>query len=281
MKQITLVTYILILIYSCNEYSTNNTKNHLANLNSEKTNIDSINRLMKVDSISNTELYNVFKNAVLCFPNDSSSLYRFYFERYLTNDKDKINEQISRLKKLTSQESVEGYKFIESNLKPLMIKIVNSDTITKIQSDTFVKLYSVYDSLISEALFSKLLTNEEDYSLVWKTIKIMVRESSKDAFFISSLIELDKAVMTNVELAEAITEFNIEAIQNNPEAFLEICKRSQVNKKQEYYDYIIELCSDNNLYNAFVNVSKKSGNNVYRKLANDLLGKIEKAHSMQ
>ena len=75
------------------------------------------------------------------------------------------------------------------------------------QSDSLVILYSNYDEFTGESLFSGLLTNDENYRLVWESLKIMVKESSTDTCFISGLIKLNKNVRTNVELAQALEDF--------------------------------------------------------------------------
>ena len=106
-------------------------------------------------------------------------------------------------------ESVERYKDVENNLKPLITKIVNTGIITKSKSDSLVILYSDYDYFSGESLLYHLLTNNENYDLVWQSFKIMVKESHKDTTSISGLINLDKNITTNVELAEKIHDFKV------------------------------------------------------------------------
>ena len=182
MKQIGLII-VIFLIYSCNNKLTKDNKNNFEISTSDKSRRDSLTKIVKqfdnVESKENIDLSKVFIKAVKFFPNDSASLYRFYFKWNSTKNQEKINKQIKRLEGLITKESIERYRSIENNLKPLMIEIVNSNTVSKSQSDRLVKLYSDYDYFSSESLFSQLLTNDDNYKLVWQSFKIMAKESSK------------------------------------------------------------------------------------------------------
>lgn len=72
-----------------------------------------------------SELLDVFAKVVQVFPKDSASLNRFYFKWNSSQDPTKIKKQIKRLEELTSEESIDRYRNIENNLKPLMTQIVN------------------------------------------------------------------------------------------------------------------------------------------------------------
>ncbi len=280
MRKIGLIILTLLLINSCIDNSKNNNKSQTVISVSEITTEDSLNKTIAQpdnnESISNSELLDVYAKAVQYFPNDSASIYRFYFKWNLTKDQDKINKQIKRLEKLTSKESVERYKIIENNLKPLMTKIVNLNKISKSQSDSLVKLYSDYDYFSGESLFSQLLTNDENCDLVWKSFKIMVQESSKDTCFISGLIKLDNNIRTNVELAEAMQDFKVQAIRNNPLGFLEMYSHRQGKQKINFANNItIWDDVDKELIDKFSEISKNSTNENYRQLATELIEKFK------
>ncbi len=157
-----------------------------------------------------------------------------------------------------------------------MTKIVNLNKISKSQSDSLVKLYSDYDYFSGESLFSQLLTNDENYDLVWKSFKIMVQESSKDTCFISGLIKLDNNIRTNVELAEAMQDFKVQAIRNNPLGFLEMYSHRQGKQKINFANNItIWDDVDKELIDKLSEISKNSTNENYRQLATELIEKFK------
>jgi len=228
------------------------------------------------ETFENIEISEAFAKAVECFPNDSASLYRFYFKRNSATDQEKIDKQVKRLEKLTSKESVEGYRNIENNLKSLMIRIVNSKSISQSQSDSLVTMYSDYDYYSGESLFSKLLTNNENYDLVWESFRIMVKESKTDTCFISGLIQLDKNIRTNVELGEAMQGFTVKAVQNNPIGFLEMYKQRSDEQRANFANYIVIWDSpDKELIDKYSEISEKSTDDNYKKLATELIGKFK------
>lgn len=263
---ITILTFWVIL--SCN----NN-----PNKNNFETAI-SITKESSKDSLthSNIGLMGVFRKAVQCFPNDSASLYRFYFKWNLTQDPEKIDKQIKRLEKLTSNESVERYRAVENKLKPLMTKIVNSNTLTKSQSDSLVKFYSDFDYFSGESLFSQLLNNEDNYNLVWQSFRIMARESSKDTCFISGLIKLENNIRTNAELAEAMGGFVVTSIQNNPTGFLDMYSFRKGENRSDFANYIaVWEDPDKELIDKFTEISEKSTDENYKILATELIEKFK------
>lgn len=278
MKKIGFIIVSLCLIYSCANKSTNETENKT---NDVLTSVDStietlIKKIENSENISNSDLTEIFNKAVKCFPNDSALLYTLYFKWNATTDEEKIEKQIKRLKKLTSNESVDRYRNIEKYLKPLMTEIVNSNTVTKSQLDSLVKLYSDYDYFSGEALCSQIFDNEENYNLVWQSFQVMAKESSKDTSFISGLIELDNNIRTNVELAESMGDFIVTSIQNNPEGFLDMysCRKGE-NRSDFAYHIAKWEDPDKDLIEKFNEIAQYSKNENHRQLANELLEKFK------
>lgn len=270
MKKIGIIILILLAIYSCN----NSTENNKQTDNSihKKSKNDSGN----AETIKYIGLSEAFAKAVECFPNDSASLYRFYFIWNSTTDKEKIDKQIERLEKLTSKESVERYMRIEKNLKSLMTRIVNSKTISQSQSDSLVTLYLDYDYFSGESLFSQLINNDDNYNLVWQSFQIMAKESSKDTCFISGLIKLENNIRTNAELAEAMGEFVVNSIHNNPIGFLDMYGIIKAENRSDFANYIAVWDDpDKELIEKFTEISQKSNDEYYRKLATELIGKFK------
>jgi hypothetical protein len=114
MKHIGLITMSLFLIYSCNskatkDYTSKTTEISVPDESSQDSLTKTIVQTDNADIISNPGLAEVFSKAVQYFPEDSASLYMFYFKWNSTKDQAKINKQILRLEKLTSKESVGKY----------------------------------------------------------------------------------------------------------------------------------------------------------------------------
>lgn len=278
MKKIGLIILTILIIYSCNS-SNNNNKQTEISIPKESSKDSLIKPIVQPDNaktIENIRLSEAFMKAIECFPNDSVSLYRFYFKRNPTADQNKINKQIKRLEKLTSKESVERYRSIENNLRPLLTKIVNSSTINQSQSDSLVRLYSDYDNFSGESLFSNLLTNNENYDLVWESFRIMVKESLADTCYISGLIQLDKNIRTNAELGEAMQDFTVQAVRNNPIGFLEMYNQRTEEQRTDLSNYIAIWDSpDKELIEKYSEISKNSTDENYKKLAAELIGKFK------
>ena len=279
MKIFGIIILTLFVIYSCNNSTKNNNKQAEISIQKESQ-TDSLTKIIAeldtVESIENVEISKAFAKAVECFPIDSVSLYRFYFKWNSTTDQERIGKQIKRLEKLTSKESVERYRSIENNLKPLMTRIVNSKTITKPQSDSLVKLYSDYDYFSGESLFSSLLTNNENYDLVWESFRIMVEESKTDTCFISGLIQLDKNIRTNAELGQAMQDFTVHAVRNNPIGFLEMYGQRTSEQRTDFSNYIAIWDSpDKKLLEKYSEIAEKSADENYKKLATELIGKFK------
>ncbi len=279
MRQIKLIILTLLLIYSCKDNPTNNNKSH-NDIDSKGSITDSLNQIIVKTSdnepILKSALPGLFLKAIKAFPNDSLSLYRFYFKSNPAKDQETLKKQIKRLEALTSKESIEKYRRIEKNLKPLMTKIVNSESISKSQSDSLVLLYSDYDYFSGESLFSQLLTNDENYKLVWQSFRIMVKESIKDTCFISGLIILENNIRTNAELSEAMGDFVVKAIRNNPTGFLDMYSQRQAGQRTNFANYIAVWDEpDKELIDKYSEISKNSTNKNYRQLATELIEKYK------
>ncbi|WP_430816564.1 hypothetical protein [Carboxylicivirga sp. RSCT41] len=280
MKQIGIIILTLFVIYSCGNKQTKKNKQTEIVIQNELTNETSLTRKItepkKEKIIENIGLSESYRKAVKCFPNDSASLNRLYFKWNSTTNQEKIDKQIKRLEKLTSKQSVERYRNIENNLKPLMTRVVNSATINQSQSDSLVTLYSDYDYFSGEALFTQLLTNDENYTLVWESFKIMVKESRKDTCYISGLIKLNRNVRTNVELAEALEDFKVEAITNNPLGFLDMYN-SRHGEQRNSFAYNITVWEDptKEIMDLFIEISQNSTDENYKKLATELIDKFK------
>lgn len=272
MRQILLIIIAISLTYSCNVCNTNDIEIPTLDTLGQAVAQNSIN-----DSSSNPYLSNLFAKALLLFPNDSASLYRFYFEWFPPKNNNDVNQQIKRLENLTSNESVERYRNVDKTLKPLIIKIVNSNTMTKSQSDSLTTLYSDYDYFTGESLFSKLLNSEEEYKLLCKSFQIMANESSKDTCFIFELIKLNDNIRTNVELSEGFEYLVVDAIKNNPTGFLEMYDNRQLERRKNFANHICVWDEpDKELIEEYTKISKNSLNENYRYLAEELIREYKK-----
>lgn len=277
MKQFTLIFSIIFLICSCNITPNNNYQ--LLNSHPKRTIKEPDHKepgdtcINSIDTI--TKLSDVFHNAVKVFPDDSASLYNFYYEWFPAKKPEKIKEQIVRLQTLTTKESINRYNKVVKKLKPLLIQITKTDSISKSQAYSLVILYSDYDHFSGEALFSQLLTEDDNYNLVWKSFRIMAKESQKDTCYISALISLSNHIRTNVELSEAMPEFVVKAIRNNPTGFLEMYGAGKNEQRIELAKYIAKYDEpDKKLVEIYTDISNNSKNRKYKELAKDLLLKI-------
>jgi hypothetical protein len=223
------------------------------------------------------ELSEVFSKVVKAFPSDSASLCTFYYKWFLAKDSTEKQKQINRLEALLTKNSLDRYYSVERNLIPLLVDIVNSRSASKLKTKSFVSLYSDFDYFSGEALFSHLLSNEDNYNLVWQSLEILVQESKKDTFYISALINLDNHIRTNVELAEAMTEFIIKAIYSNPEGFLDIYTMNNYEMRKKLSKYILQVDeTEYDLPSIFMDISKNSTNEKYRNASVELIQNINK-----
>jgi len=227
-------------------------------------------------SIKDDELSVVFSKAIKTFPSDSSSLYWFYYKSFPAKSSNETQSHIKRIEDLLKEPIIKQYNQVTNELKPLLTNIVESNSVNKEQSDRLVHLYIFYDAYSGEALFSNLLTDDENYTLVWKSFEIMADQTVLDTCYISSLISLENAIRTNVELAEAMGEFVIRAIKNNPEGFLKMYSIRSENGRNNLSSYAM-LWDDpvEELKLVFKAISENSSDSINRVLAKDLLTKIE------
>lgn len=259
-----LLLYLILLSCTNCSYQSDNSKNETT-----------VNESSSISEQLNTRLKETYYKAIIKFPNDSTSLHRFYFTWFKTDDSTKLSRQIERLENLMSDKSVSRYKTVEKNLKPLLKRIIHTNSINVFQADSLVYLYSEYDYFQGESLLSQLLNEEDNYKLVWESFKILSNETKRDTVFIASLIELNKNVKTNVELAQAMESFIIEAIQNNPYGFLDMYSTRQESNRKDFSQYIsLNDNPDKNLIDIYNDISSNSTDSGYRYLASDLLNKI-------
>ena len=218
------------------------------------------------------KLLKVFSEAVKTFPNDSASLYRFYFKTFPAKTPEKVQKHTDRLSALLTNEFIKRYENVENNLKPLLIEIIEKKTLSCKQAENLVILYSDYDYYTGEALFSQILSGDENYSLVWESFKIVYKESPKDTCYIAALIELDKNIRTNAELAQAMIGFIIRAVKNNPTGFLDMYSERTTEAQAKFANYISYYdVVDEELFSTFTEMSKNEKNEKYRQAANELL----------
>lgn len=225
--------------------------------------------------IKNDELHAAYNELLKAYPDDSISIHKFY-HKWL-NRTNSANQQryVSRLERLTTGESVLRYKTVQRDLKPLLMEIVKNESVNLQQLEYLVRLYSDYDFFSGEALFSDLLTNDDNYNLVWNSFRIVAKESSKDTTYITSLIALDYAINTNVELAEGMTGFVIKSIQNNPHGFLKMYLNRKPENRNSFSNHIYYYDTpDSLLISAFQDISNNSNKEKYRKAAKMLLNNI-------
>lgn len=267
-----LVILIASLACSCNRRPNTYTGNYPDSSRSEiKIVGDSINDISRLRN----QLADIFKIAVNAFPEDSASLHRFYFERHPPQNDENIKRQIDRLRALTAAESVRRYNSVSRYLRPLLVRIVNSNTISKSQLDSLTTLYSDYDYFTGEALLSKLLGGDDNYGLVWPSVRLIVEESKEDTCYISALTTLDLQIRTNVELAEEIPVFIVQAIRNNPIGFLEMYGARTPEVRSDFANYISVYDEpDTALIATYVNISENSVDSYHRRLAQELVLKF-------
>jgi hypothetical protein len=273
MRLSTSIIVVAFFTYSCSNKLNRDTENQ--SLLSRDGNKVAIDTVYNSSSLPNG-LSDVFLKAVKAFPEDSASLYHFYFELHQSQDDQKLSGEIERLRSLTFRESIDKYNAVHRHLKPLLIRIVNANTISRPQLDSLTILYSDYDYFSGEALFSKLLTEDDNYNLVWRSFDVVTKESKKDTCYISALTTLDIHITTNVELAESMPEFIVQAIQNNPKGFLEMYGARRPELRPDFANYIsIYDEPDKKLIAIYTDISENSENDNQKKLANELVLKFK------
>ena len=214
-------------------------------------------------------LNEVFSKATKTFPSDSASLYQRFFIWSPTTDIVKKQKQIDRINSLLTESSIKRYRNVENNLKPLMTKIVAENRINKKQLSEFMTLYCDYDYFRGEALLTKILTEDENYSLVWKTFDIIIEASKTDNTYISALVEFDDKLRTNVELTESIKyDFLLKSIKNNPKGFLDIYLSWEKGRKVKFINEIIEHTE---LLSTFTNIYENTKDDKYKEASMEII----------
>jgi hypothetical protein len=258
------LTLILLLITTL----TLNACNHAVKTTEDqnKTSIDTIVNPAIESQAANIEdilkhdknLINILTRAAKIYPDDSASLIDFY-GRISSKDQRENQKHIKRVEGLISNSNVDQYQLVHDNLKPLMVAIISSDTISISQAGEFVKYYSFYDDFCGESLFSNLLTDDENYKLAWESIRKITQTPIKDTTYISIIIELNNNIRTNAELAEAMEDFVIESIKNNPKGFLDMFLARKPEGRKSF-SYNITYFEDPNadLIRIFKEISAKS-----------------------
>lgn len=229
---------ICFINFSCVERQRETDEIKTVNLNNDISEINPSSSNFQKDNELSIRLSNAFSEIVQAYPNDSASLYRFYYEWFRTTENDKIKKQIERIEKLLTETNKQRYQNVEQNLKPLLKRIVADNSVNNSQLDNLVTLYSDYDNFSGEGLFSQLLTNEENYQLSWKSFEIIAEQSQRDTTNIAALIELDKRIKTNAELSGEFFVFIEKAILNNPHGFLDMYSNRNNKLRDELMNYI-------------------------------------------
>ena len=220
-------------------------------------------------------LKEAFSKAAKTFPSDSASLYTLYFQWGATTDIHKKQKQIDRINSLLTESSIKKYRNVEKNLKPLMAKIVANNHINKNQLNEFLMLYCDYDFFSGEALCNNFLTNDENYSLVWKSFDIISGASKNDTIFISAMMVFDDKIRTNIELSEEIMfGFLAKSIENNPEGFLDMYLARKKDTRREFANRILYLNSTE-LISIFTIISEKSKTEEYKRASSEILSIIK------
>ena len=171
------------------------------------------------------------------FSSDSASLADFYLRTFPAETKEDFERQINRLENLMSTERVGSYQLVSNELKPLLIKVIETKTINPEEAIRLSKLYTLYDNLRSESLFSGLFTMDENYNLVWNSIQMIVKRTPEDTAYLRALIELNDGISANVELSEEMQTFLPEGITNNPEGFLTMFEIRPEQEKERFAIY--------------------------------------------
>jgi hypothetical protein len=218
-------------------------------------------------------LMKVFSEVVKTYPSDSASLYKFYFKLGHSHDKKTVRKDIERLEGYLSKGNQDRYRAVEKQLKPLMVDVQAAKSMKEWQGRMFDVLFSDYDYFRGEGLFSQLLTKEDNYQLVWRCMEQMSTEAAHDTGFIVDLMDLDRNVSTNTELAEKMPYFVVKAIQNNPQGFLSMYMlRTEDEERKKLARFITGYeGSTRILITIYQRISASTSSVRIRNAANDLL----------
>lgn len=184
------------------------------------------------------KLLRTFDRATQLYPSDSARLANIYFKWVKSRDERTTLKQINSLEILLSKETQATYHRVAFELRPLLTTIVNGQSISAGQGRKIVSLYSAYDHLSGEGLFVNLLHGDDNYQLVWKSFEKIAAAANKDTVFIWALVTLNDSIRTNVELAEAMPDFLMASIRNNPEGFLQMYGRRDKMARREWASFI-------------------------------------------
>jgi len=259
----------LFLTQGCNKKDESRNSNKVETTQTEKK-IDNSKKL-------SPEYLEVLLKACEQFPKDSASMYRFYSRIY---DKNKVQKQIQRIEDLLTPEVIDRYNKVDQSLKKLLQNAVNTNSLPCKQTDSIALLYSYFDDFGGDAMCDQVLTEDDNYDLVWKSFQIMIEESRNDTCYISSLIYLDNHIRTNVELAEAMPDFIVRAIQNNTKGFLDMYNSRNVEDQYDFSKYIsVYDQPDSTLINTLNDISVNSVSDNYKIAATEILKNINKMYN--
>jgi hypothetical protein len=223
-------------------------------------------------SLKDTHIFlELLEEAMRVYPSDSTLLRSFYIKQM----KSEPNERkIIRLNSLLSPETQRQYHEISKNLMPLLRRIAMTKSpakLTKREMKDLLNLYSNYDHLAGEALRHSISPTEDENKLSWKAFQRLSIASKTDTLYIYTLIELENHIRTNVELAEAMNCFVMEAIRNNPEGFLKMYVKRNHDSREYWSHYIVYDQCHGNLLNLFSHISESSKSDTIRKAAHEVL----------
>ncbi|MGD0584030.1 MAG: hypothetical protein ABR974_13930 [Bacteroidales bacterium] len=213
-----------------------------------------------------------YGRAIKLFPEDSLSIHDIYFKYWRSSD----SEKVYRLDRLTSKTMIDIYNKVKNNLKPLLLTLSRSNSINLSQANEFSELYSYYDYFRGEGLFSYYLSSDKDFEPVLRVIKMISIEATKDKSFFYSLFQLRDKVSTYAGVTEAIPDFLIDAIKNNPMGFLDLFADQDSFNRIQYSKYIYNIDGqDEQLVKILKDISTKN-TKPYQALSKKLLLQLDK-----
>lgn len=219
--------------------------------------------------------FNTLDEVKKAYTLDSASLNRFYSRIYKKDNPQKTKRAIDRMHNLLNTKTQTEYQQIRKEIIPLMKEINSSEHITCTMAEKFANQYSRFDYYCGESLFNDFITTEENYELVWGTFKSLSSQKTNDTCLIHALIKLDNNIRTNVELAETISEFKIEAIQNNPKGYLDMYAKRNENERIKFIWHLFYFDDPNEeLLETYKLISENAAIEDYRNIASDVVKKI-------
>jgi hypothetical protein len=227
------------------------------------------------DNKLSENLQRLFAKAVKIYPSDSLSLYNSYFKWFPSRNSKDIQNKISRLEGLISKNTIDRCQKVERNLRPLMVSIMDANSVSLAQSEMFTTLYSDFDYFSGQGLFSKLLKDDESRNLVWKTLSKIAQVSGKDTSYMTCMLKLSDNIRTNAESAEGIQDLVIQSIRNNPKGFLDMYIARNKEERKHFAGYIFYYeTPDEELVKIYKEISINS-TKVYQSAAKELLQIVE------